>query len=96
MHVNTVDPRGVKIVAGFILSQQSQPQLGQKQYLDMAADVPKQAREDRPARGTRGMAGLWGSAEYHQPRESAAMISFFFYHFFFTLNAVISLKFLSQ
>ncbi|TWW68917.1 hypothetical protein D4764_19G0007150 [Takifugu flavidus] len=42
-----VNPTEVKIVPGFILSQQSQPRLGQKQYLDMAADVPKRAREDR-------------------------------------------------
>lgn len=40
LHVNMVDPTEVKIVPGFILSQQSQPQLSQKQYLAMAADVP--------------------------------------------------------
>lgn len=60
LRVNMVNPTEVKIVPGFILSQQSQPRLGQKQYLDMAADVPKWAREDRPARGTLGIAGRSG------------------------------------
>lgn len=60
LRVNMVNPTEVKIVPGFILSQQSQPPLGQKQYLDMAADVLKWAREDRPARGTLGIAGLSG------------------------------------
>lgn len=66
LHVNTVDPTEVKIVPGFILSQQIQ--LGQKQYLDTAADVPKLAREDRPARGTLGMAGLSGDERSWFPR----------------------------
>lgn len=69
LHVNTLDPTEVKIDAVFILPQQSQPRLGQKQYLDMAADVPKQAREDRPARGTRGMAGLWGSVVHREENQ---------------------------
>lgn len=68
LHVNRVDPTEVKIVPGFILSQQIQPQLGQKQYLDMAADVPKLAREDRPARGAIGMAGLSGDERSWFPR----------------------------
>lgn len=74
MHVNTVDPTEVKIVAGFILSQQSQPRLGQKQYLDMAADVPKQARRT----GLRGelMARLDSG---DQSGKSIMMISFFFF-----------------
>lgn len=64
LRVNMVNPTEVKIVPGFILSQQSQPRLGQKQYLDMAADVPKWAREDRPARGTLGIAGLSGDKSW--------------------------------
>lgn len=44
VYVNTVYPAEVKIVPCSILSQQSQRWLGQKQYLDMAADVPKQAQ----------------------------------------------------
>lgn len=58
--VNTVYPAEVKIVPSSILSQQSQRWLSQKQYLDMAADVPKQAQEDRPVRGTFGIAQLQG------------------------------------
>lgn len=56
-------PAEVKIVPCSILLQQSQRWLSQKQYLDMAADVPKQAQEDRPARGTFGtvrLRGEWG------------------------------------
>lgn len=81
MHVNTLDPAEVKIVAGFILCQQSQPRLGQKQYLDMAADVPKQAREDRPAGGTRGMAGLWGSAVHQSVKRISDDDFFLFFGF---------------
>lgn len=58
-------PTEVKIVPCSILLQQSQRWLSQKQYLDMAADVPKQAQEDRPARGTFGtvrLRGEWGKS----------------------------------
>lgn len=58
-------PTEVKIVPCSILLQQSQRWLSQKQYLDMAADVPKQAQEDRPARGTFGtvrLHGEWGKS----------------------------------
>lgn len=41
LYVNTVYAAEVKIVPSSILSQQSQRWLSQKQYLDMAADVPK-------------------------------------------------------
>lgn len=63
LHVNTVYPTEVKIVPSSILLQQSQRWLSQKQYLDMAADVPKQAQEDRPARGTFGIARLQGAGK---------------------------------
>lgn len=63
LHVNTVYPAEVKIVPSSILLQQSQRWLSQKQYLDMAADVPKQAQEDRPVRGTFGIAWLQGEGK---------------------------------
>lgn len=63
LHVNTVCPTEVKIVPSSILPQQSQRWLGQKQYLDMAADVPKQAQEDRPASVTFGITRNPGRVE---------------------------------
>lgn len=87
VHVNTGDPTEVKIVVGFILPQQSRPRLGQKQYLDMAADVPKQAWEDRPAGGTRGMAGLWGAVLHRQKREPPMMMISFFLAFVIVMTS---------
>lgn len=60
LHVNTVCPTEVKIVPSSIIPQQSQRWLSQKQYLDMAADVPKQAQEDRPASVTFGITRIQG------------------------------------